>query len=75
MSPLRTPVNNLRLFDHMPVVEAVVEAWTNEGAMPAWHRAAQNQVRSAMPLLARALDRMALIDEEGESSTGRGAIQ
>lgn len=39
--------------------EAVLEAWINPGPVPAWHRAAQQEVRDAMPVLAAALDRMA----------------
>ena len=39
--------------------QAVARAWTDPGPRPDWHRAAQDEVRRAMPTLAAALDRLA----------------
>lgn len=49
----------LRKYDRHPATEAAVLAWATPGPHPAWHREAQEEVRRAMPLLARALDRAA----------------
>jgi len=58
---LYTPVTwrGLRKFDHMLPIHAVVQAWTNPGNNPEYHKQAQEMVRRSMPLLARALDRLA----------------
>ena len=55
-----TPVTprGLRKFDHLPPAEAVTAAWTSAGSNPSWGEAAIAETRAAMPLLARALDRM-----------------
>lgn len=47
------------MYDHLHPVDAVLCAWTVPGPVPAYHAAMQQQVRDAMPLLARALDRAA----------------
>ena len=46
-------------YDHLPHLDAIVEAWTTPGPRPTWHRRAQDEVRKAMPVLAHALDRAA----------------
>ena len=46
-------------YDHLPPLDAIVKAWTVPGPHPDWHRRAQNEVRRAMPTLARALDEAA----------------
>lgn len=46
-------------YDALPPEEALVRAWTEPGPNPAWHWATRKEVRDAMPLLARALDRLA----------------
>ena len=56
---MKTPISNVELFDDIPAIEAVLHAWVDEGVRPHWHKTAQNEVRSWMPLLARALDRLA----------------
>ena len=55
-----TPVTprGLRKFDHLPPAEAVIAAWTSTGSNPSWGEAAIAETRAAMPLLARALDRL-----------------
>lgn len=60
MSSHKTPVTleGLRKFDHLPADQAVVEAWTSLGSNPSWGLKSKQLVRDAMPLLARALDRM-----------------
>ena len=64
-----TPVTprGLRKFDHLPPCEAVIAAWTSVGSNPSWGSDAIAETRAAMPLLARALDRMVrqqqLVDE------------
>lgn len=57
----RTPATErgMRLYDALPPAEAVRRAWTDQGAAPAWHDAMKAEVASHMPLLARALDRLA----------------
>lgn len=47
------------LYDDLSPADAVVAAWQVTGPVPGYHRAMQEQVREAMPLLARALDRLA----------------
>lgn len=58
---MRTPTTpeGERRYDHLPAAEAASRAWTSSGANPEWHERAKAEVRSAMPLLARALDRLA----------------
>jgi hypothetical protein len=53
-----TTPEGLRQYDHLPAVEAVLLAWTDPGTHPAWHRDRQAELRRAMPVLARALDRL-----------------
>jgi hypothetical protein len=53
-----TTAQGLRQYDRFPAAEAAVLAWDNPGPRPAWHRAMKEEVRNAMPLLARALDRL-----------------
>lgn len=59
-APVKTPVTDkgLHQFDHLPAAEAVVAAWTTSGTYPSWHKAAKRQVRAAMPVLVRALERL-----------------
>ena len=61
-----TPVTprGLRKFDHLPPAEAVIAAWTSAGSNPSWGEAAIAETRAAMPLLARALDRMVRQQQE-----------
>ena len=61
-----TPVTprGLRKFDHLPPAEAVIAAWTSTGSNPSWGEAAIAETRAAMPLLARALDRLVQQQEE-----------
>jgi hypothetical protein len=56
-----TPVTDegLRRYDDLPAATAVLLAWTQAGPRPDWHRKAQEEVWASMPLLARALHRMA----------------
>ena len=65
----RTPTteDGLQQFDHLPPAEAVRLAWTVEGISPGHHRRMQNEVRGRMPVLARALDRLA---RESDSKPG-----
>ena len=61
-----TPVTprGLRKFGHLPPCEAVIAAWTSTGSNPRWGEAAIAETRAAMPLLARALDRMVRQQQE-----------
>ena len=61
-----TPVTprGLRKFDHLPPAEAVTAAWTSAGSNPSWGEATIAETRAAMPLLARALDRLVQQQEE-----------
>lgn len=58
---MRTPFTEagLRKFDHLSADRAALMAWTEPGAQPKHHEAMRKRVRREMPLLARALDRMA----------------
>ena len=58
----KTPVTEygLQKFDHLPAHEAVLKAWVDSGANHAWHEQQRGVVEDVMPLLARALKRMAL---------------
>lgn len=57
---MKTPTTpgGLATYDHIHPELAVRLAWTNPGMNPEWHEKAKQAVRDAMPLLARALDRM-----------------
>jgi len=61
-----TPVSErgLRQYDALPPLEAIVKAWNNPGKHPSHHEAARRTVRDAMPLLARALDRLPFTEQE-----------
>lgn len=48
----------IRKYDHLPPVEAIVQAWTIKGPQPQYHDFAKNAVARAMPLLARAIERL-----------------
>lgn len=48
----------LQQYDDLPSGVAVLMAWSDPGDNPRWHQAMQEEVRSHMPVLARALDRM-----------------
>jgi hypothetical protein len=58
---MRTPASStgVRKFDHLSPAEAVQRAWLDPGNHPDWHRRMQERVRLEMPVLARALDRLA----------------
>lgn len=57
---VRTPVTSagLRRYDKLTATQAATQAWHVPGPNPAHHRRAIAQVRAAMPVLARALDRL-----------------
>jgi hypothetical protein len=57
----KTPVTKEGLvqYDELPSGVAVLMAWTEAGNNPHWHEMMQDNVRAEMPVLARALDRMA----------------
>ena len=48
----------MTMYDSLPAVNAIYRAWTEPGDNPIWHARMKNEVRSAMPLLGRALDQM-----------------
>lgn len=57
----KTPVteSGLTQFDELDPKEAVLQAWTDAGNHPAYHQLMQRRLREEMPVLARALDRLA----------------
>lgn len=66
--PGESPASRLSMaallrYDHLLPVEAVVAAWTASGRLPNQRKIAQHAVRDIMPVLARALNRLA--DEYG----------
>ncbi len=54
-----TPAPNLHKYDGMDATDAVIFAWKYPGRRPDWHQRKVDEVRRGMPLLARALDRLA----------------
>ena len=54
-----SPRERIRGYDALPPAEAVAAAWANAGPHPDYHRRMQEQVRARMPMLGRALDRLA----------------
>ena len=59
-----TTAAGLGKYDKLSPTDAAVKAWITTGGNPGWHFACQKQVRDAMPLLARALDRAAGITRQ-----------
>lgn len=59
MSNTPTTAAGLRKFDRWPAIEAVAHAWNDAGSNPAHHHRMRAEVARSMPLLARALDRLA----------------
>ena len=54
----------LAQLDTQDPVAAVISAWTVPGEHPEWHRMMQRQVSIQMPVLAKALDRLAGTDRD-----------
>ena len=54
----------LRKFDHLSPAEAVIAAWLSDGSHPSWGKAAREETRAAMPVLAHNLDRLAQQQKE-----------
>lgn len=56
-----TPVTSggLTQYDQLEAEVAAVKAWTMAGPNPVWHHRMQQVVRAQMPVLGRALDRLA----------------
>ena len=54
-----TPIHGPNLYKYDPYLPlwAALRAWSIQGKEAQWHKEAQESVRLAMPLLARALDR------------------
>lgn len=50
---------DLEQFDGLTAIEAVAKAWSESGEFPTWHYRMQQIVRKTMPVLGRALDRLA----------------
>lgn len=59
---MSTPVTEegLKQYDEDPILVAIARAWTEPGNHPSWHFRMQQIVRSQMPVLGRALDRLAV---------------
>lgn len=56
----------LEMFDGLPAVEAVIQAWTDAGPNPTWHHRMQQILKVQMPVLTRALDRLVVEQKAGE---------
>lgn len=50
--------DNIKKYDHLPAEQAIIRAWTEGEPSPRWHALAIRDVHNAMPLLARAVDRL-----------------
>lgn len=61
-----TPVDRPGLYDRLPPEEAALRAWTRPGRHPDYHESCRQLVRAFMPLLARALDRLAEQDRDAD---------
>lgn len=48
----------LRMYDHLPPIEAILRAWTQGGPYPEWHAKMRAQVHALMPVLAHNLERL-----------------
>ena len=46
------------MYDHMPILEALWNAWNNPGRKPQYHERMKDNVRRDMPILAHVLDRV-----------------
>lgn len=68
----QTPVSadGITIWDQLTPEEAVVRAWTDPGKHPSWHHRMQQVVFKQMPVLARALDRLAKKDEPCPTCSG-----
>lgn len=49
---------SLEKYDHLPPEQAIIRAWTDGDPSPRWHALAIRDVDNAMPLLARAVERL-----------------
>lgn len=47
------------MYDHLPALEAALQAWAEPGPDPFYHEAVKDGIRRLMPLLGKALDRAA----------------
>lgn len=67
---MKTPYtqNGLRKYDHLPPEEAIIRAWMTPGVNPRWHDLTRDAVRDAMPVMARALDRLEKEYKNGHTS-------
>lgn len=54
----------LEKYDHLPPEQAIIRAWTDGDPSPRWHGLAMRDVHNAMPLLARAVERLVAAAEE-----------
>lgn len=65
----KTPFTDdgLRQYDNLDPITATIAAWRTPGPRPDWHERARATVREVMPVLGRALDRLA-----GHRSTADG---
>jgi hypothetical protein len=66
--PPETPFTKeaLEQFDSLTALEAVTKAWSDPGKHPAWHYRMQQIVRTNMPALGRALDRLTVETNQGD---------
>jgi hypothetical protein len=65
-NPMATPTTarGVAQYDGLPADLAVAAAWSRPGNAPEWHERAQQLVRAHMPVLGRALDRIAVQEAE-----------
>lgn len=74
MTTTPTTRAGLEQYDDLQAVTAVILAWTEPGPHPAWHEDNRADLRRAMPVLGRALDRLAAEGPQHPTtdSAGRG---
>ena len=68
MSKTPMSLNGRTKYDNLPAPSAVVRAWMEPGSHRAHHERMKQEVRDAMPLLGKALDRMGAGYKSDEST-------
>lgn len=74
---MKTPTTpeGLVKFDNLPPKDAIFKAWLEPGINPEYHERMKDEVRKNMPLLARAIERLAESKYEcSEIIHGRGQV-
>lgn len=63
---------NENMYDHLPALDAVVQAWSNPGRAPGYHARMQSEVRHISPLLWFAVRRAVVENRVGPFTARHG---